>query len=485
MNNAKLETKHQHQTSPLQAILLFVNQTLAKFFQRSEEYYLYVILRHPSVAKVLMHSENGSYFLPYVHVNKSVDFEDFVAIKSEIEAKLGFAVNILYYASSDYDESRRRANYIYVLEPDTSIQEVKEGDWIDLETLRNISLRIPEHLAVIETYLTELESGHVPELRPPWARVGWLKSATQWIDEQLLELNYQRLSPVECIKSWGISCVLRVNTTGGKIYLKESSTLPLFCNEPVVTTELGNLFPTHIPNVLSIDTGRHWMLLSDFGEPIGRDAPIKLQKDIYKLLAQIQIKSVQYIDNLLSTGCLDRRLDWLATQIDILFNDEIALSQLRADEIKQLQNSAPYLKDLCSQLASYNIPQTLIHGDLHLGNVAAYKDSYLIFDWTDSCISHPFFDMIGLFFSRKKKPNLSAIKVLQEEYLAQWTAYEPMSRLQEAWTLAKCLSALHHAVTYQHIIACLEPRAKHELSNAVPAFLRELIKCTTERVEKL
>ncbi|WP_158632744.1 hypothetical protein [Dulcicalothrix desertica] len=28
-------------------------------------------------------------------------------------------------------------------------------------------------------------------------------------------------------------------------------------------------------------------------------------------------------------------------------------------------------------------------------------------------------------------------------------------------------------------------RAKHELSNALPAWMRELIECTTERVEKL
>ncbi|MHC5778751.1 phosphotransferase [Nostoc sp.] len=471
-------------TSPLQAILLFVNQAIAKFFQPKWESYLYVILPHPTEAKILMLSERGSYFLPYVRVNKSIDYANFITIKSEIEPELGFSVNILYYASQDYDKSKRQICYIYVLERDASVAKFKEGDWIDLEILRNQSLKSPEHKSVIETYLTEIESGDIPELRPPWARVGWLKSAVQWIDEQLLKLNYHRLSPVECIRSCGISCVLRVKTSVGNIYLKESSKLPLFCNEPVVTAELANLFPAHIPNVLSVDTQRHWMLLADFGEPIDRNTPIKLQKDIYRLLAQIQIKSVQHIDNLLSVGCLDRRLNWLATQIDVLFNDEIALSRLQADEIKQLQTFAPYLENLCSQLTSYQIPQTLIHSDLHLGNVALYKDSYLLFDWTDSCISHPFFDMFELFFPRQDKPFSSALKDLQEEYLAQWTAYEPMSRLLEAWTLSKPLCALHHAVSYQHIVACLEPRAKQELSNALPHFLRELLKCTIELVEK-
>jgi aminoglycoside phosphotransferase (APT) family kinase protein len=169
-------------------------------------------------------------------------------------------------------------------------------------------------------------------------------------------------------------------------------------------------------------------------------------------------------------------------QIDILFNDEIALSQLQPEEIKQLKNFAPYLQKFCSQLASYQIPQTLVHGDLHLGNVAFCKGNYLFFDWTDSCISHPFFDMIELFFYSKKKTNSSDLKDLQQEYLAQWTAYEPMPRLLEAWTLAKTLCALHHAVSYQYIVACLEPRSKQELSNALPRFLREVISTTPQLI---
>ncbi|NES78011.1 MULTISPECIES: hypothetical protein [Okeania] len=122
---------------------------------------------------------------------------------------------------------------------------------------------------------------------------------------------------------------MRVNTTAGNIYFKQASTLPLFCNEPLVTTELENLFPQHIPTVLNINSERHWMLLADFGEPIGRNSSIKLQKDIYRLLAQIQIKSIQHIDNLLNIGCLDRRLEKLSTKIDVLFNDKNVLSQLK------------------------------------------------------------------------------------------------------------------------------------------------------------
>ena len=480
----KSKQSHHNQAPFLQTILSFIEGAIANLFEPRWKFYFYLILPHPTEGKILMLREEDDYFLPYFIVNKVTYSDDFFPdIKKKIEQKLGISVNLLYYASKHYDKSKHQIHGIYILEWDGSIEKIQSGDWINLETLRNLSLKLPEHKPVITEYLTEIENGKIPELRPPWARVGWFDSATQWLKEQLSELNYQPLSSIECIKKWGISCILRVNTNAGNIYFKEASTLPLFCNEPVVTAELANLFPEHIPTVLSIDAKRHWMLLADFGKPIGRNSSLKEQKDIYRLLAQIQIKSVQHIDNLLNIGCLDRRLDWLSEQVDILVNDELVLSQLPTSDITRLQHIAPYLKKLCQQLSNYQIPQTLVHGDLHLGNVAFDNDNYLFFDWTDSCISHPFFDMFQFFFPRGNKRFSPSLRSLRDEYLSQWTIYEPKSRLLEAWTIAKPLCALHHAITYQHIVACVEPREKQEL-NGLPIFLRELLKCPVERVAK-
>ncbi|MGB3637256.1 MAG: phosphotransferase [Rivularia sp. (in: cyanobacteria)] len=444
------------------------------------KFYLYAILPHPREAKILMLSNGDSWFLPSVCVNYDLECDDILVIKKELEQLLGISANILYCANNNYDESKHEIHGVYVLEQNDSIKELKEASWINSATLKNLALKLPEHKSVVEEYLTEIESGNIPEVRSPWARVGWFDSASQWMKEQLQELNYKQLSSIECIKNWGISCVLRVNTDCGNLYLKEASTLPLFCNEPVVTKELASLFPEHIPTVLSINSERHWMLLADFGEPIGRNSSVKVKKDVYRLLPQIQIKSVEHIDNLLNIGCLDRRLEKLATQIDALFNDKFVLSQLKEAEIEQLIKIAPHLKILCSQLAEYKIPQTLVHGDLHLGNVALYNDNYLLFDWTDSCISHPFFDMFQLFFAE----NNTSVKDLQDEYLAKWNFYEPKSRLLEAWELAKPLCALHHAVTYQYISNCLEPRDKEMFSMALGDFLREILKCEVGEVGK-
>lgn len=186
---------------------------------------------------------------------------------------------------------------------------------------------------------------------------------------------------------------------------------------------------------------------------------------------------------------MDRRLKRLQSQIDPLINYAVNICELSAPEIDQLYKLAPYLQSLCCQLEDYNIPETLVHGDLHLHNVAFNDGDYLLFDWTDSCITHPFFDLFDLFFAARGHSwwvyvqNLwkqNTLKHLQNTYLSQWLEYESAERLLEAWKLAKPLCALHHAVTYQYIMANLEPRSKHEFNRALPNFLREMIKSTSQ-----
>ncbi|MEM7726943.1 MAG: hypothetical protein AAF208_11320 [Cyanobacteria bacterium P01_A01_bin.45] len=256
------------------------SRNIAQLFKRKWKSHLYGILPHPTEAKVLMLNEGNTWFLPHVCLNQDIYHNDIELIKEtigkELRISVNVLVNVLYYASYRYDKSKRQIHGVYVLEQDGSVTELDKGSWIDLDTLKGLSLKLAEHKPLIEKYLTEIESGNIPEIRPPWSRAGWFNCASQWIEQELSKLNYQRLSPPECIKSWGISCVLRVNTSEGNIYLKEASTLPLFCDEPLFTRELASLFPKHIPTVLSVNLESHWMLLADFGEPIGRGAPVKL-----------------------------------------------------------------------------------------------------------------------------------------------------------------------------------------------------------------
>ncbi len=452
--------------------------------------HFYALLIHPTESKILLEKSNNNYNLPLVKSNQGIWLDNFQAIKDLMEQELGIAVNVLHYASYQIDKRKRKIQGIYVLEQQNLTETTKKQTWYDRVTLNNLPFADPQHKSIIQEYLLEIENKTFSELRPPWTKAGWFNEVCLWIEEELAKLGYQQLAPVEYVKSWSISCILKVKTTAGNIYFKQASTLPLFCNEPVVTTELANLFPQHIPTVISIDRQRHWMLLKDFGELIKGNVSLKVQQDIYRLLAQIHIKSIKQKDHLLNIGCLDRSLNCLQSQIEPLFNDKNVLSQLSSSEIKQLQHLIPCLKSLCCELADYNIPETLVHGDLHLGNVVFKHNNYLFFDWTDSCISHPFFDLFQLFFEHKSKSFLGNFesfwlrknqKYLRDRYLSQWLEFEPQARLLKAWSIAKPLCALHHAVTYQYIINSLETRSKQEFYTALPRFLTEIIPVNHEK----
>ncbi|MEM8718612.1 MAG: aminoglycoside phosphotransferase family protein [Cyanobacteria bacterium P01_G01_bin.39] len=449
----------------------------------------YILLIHPHQPRVWIKLNSDNYSLAQIKIEPKVWPSDFSVIKPEIEKELKIDVDILHYTDLKIERLFKEIKAIHIVESSHLKPENPDGIWCDRHTLNQISFENLEHKSLINSYLVELETGNVSKLRPPWGQSGWYNQASNWIKQELDRIGAKQLAPVEYVKSWSISCVLRVETSIGNLYLKQASTLPLFCDEPVVTNELAKLFPNHIPQVISINREHSWLLLQDFGKPLGNQVSIQTKQKVYRLLAQIQIQSIKYCDGLLNIGCLDRRLNHLQLQIDPLMDYAATQCDLSTSQIEKLYKLAPYLKSLCSQLENYNIPQTLVHGDLHLHNVALNNGNYLLFDWTDACITHPFFDLFELFFPTRNhtwRASLQSLwrqpilRWLQNTYLSQWIEYESASRLLEAWNIARPLCALHHAVTYQHIMINLEPRSKNEFTHALPPFLREIIKSVSK-----
>jgi Ser/Thr protein kinase RdoA (MazF antagonist) len=203
---------------------------------------------------------------------------------------------------------------------------------------------------------------------------------------------------------------------------------------------------------------------------VGWDAPLETRRAIYRTWGQLQVASSAQLDRLRAAGCLDRRLDVLASQIDRLVADERALSLFEEAERVALRRAAPRLKALCGELARYRIPYALLHGDLHPANVAAHGGRFLFFDLTDGSIAHPFFDLMYLFHA-----DAEHAAALLESYMEAWSGVAPVKHLQQAWSVAAPLCALHHTISYQHIIANLEPQARHELAGAMTFFGRKVL----------
>jgi tRNA A-37 threonylcarbamoyl transferase component Bud32 len=263
-----------------------------------------------------------------------------------------------------------------------------------------------------------------------------------------------------------------VKTTAGNVYFK--ATPALFAREPQLTQALTKYYPAHLPVVLAADFEKRWILMRDVGGKILQQVPdISLWEAALRRFAQIQIDSVQHLDSLIAQGWLDMRLDRLASQIHLLFQDA-----LREPEIAQLLAFAPQLAALWEELAQLGVPHTLVHGDLSPRNIYVTGDNYIYFDWSDSCISHPFFDTVRFLYEIEMELTdvPDARTRLRNAYLEPWAVYEPVERLISAFErCSQTLVSLYQAILDRRLTANLEGSVKWESFAPVPFYIKRLL----------
>ena len=197
----------------------------------------------------------------------------------------------------------------------------------------------------------------------------------------------------------------------------------------------------------------------------------------------MQVEQVSHVDEWLSQGIPDRRLQRMVQLTDPLITMSAQLLAgpppgFSEAEIEGLIALPMKMKLLCANLAGYGVPHTLVHGDLG-GNILVNGDRYIVFDWTDVCIAHPFFEMSTIvdtvFDESLIRHEVDVHMRLRDAYLEPWTAYESMERLIEAFEFTKSLGALHQAMSYMWILMNVSADARWELESGLALWLRNLL----------
>lgn len=381
-------------------------------------------------------------------------------------AHLAVPLRVVRNVYEQRDKENQQLKTFFLLET-SEPEQLTGGQWVECRHLDHFPSLPTHHKEVINQVW---QTGIIRSTRSRWVEPGWETEAAQWIAQQLPQTTILAIEPV---KGWGISYVSRVRTTDGLFYFKATADLPLFVNEGVVSAGLAKLFPQFIPAPHAVEPNEHWMLSADWGEPLGWKVSAEKRGHLVQQFACLQQESVAQVPALLQLGCLDRRLEKIPALLDAMFASlSLDLSNLSPEELEAFQNLTPRLKEMCRQLQSYNIPQTILHGDLHPGNVAQQGEQLLFFDWTDCCIAHPFLDMLTIF--EEEDPQLKAH--LQKSYLDCWQPFESSAGLQEAWELAEPLGILHQIISYHFILFYLHPALRYGFEQAIPYWVKMLLK---------
>ena len=113
------------------------------------------------------------------------------------------------------------------------------------------------------------------------------------------------------------------------------------------------------------------------------------------------------------------------------------------------------------------LPDTLVHGDFHPGNVRGDEHRRAIIDWGDSFVGNPAFDILTLANGLEEADR----RYLIAEWAERWRADVPGCEPERALDLFGPINHLRGAVIYNRFVANIEPAEHPYHAPDVPACL--------------
>lgn len=271
---------------------------------------------------------------------------------------------------------------------------------------------------------------------PPWDDPGWLNTALSRVDQELSPAGLTRTGAPELMRHWMVSAILRIPTDCGPVWFKQVP--ELFAHEGRIMRWVSERSPEVAPKV--IGTGPGWLLSAEM--PAAAEQP---RGHVLATLARLQRKSIGSIGELLRLGCPDRGLDRLVADIESLAN---RADLLQAETLDDLRSALPELVAIVRRTERLGIPATLVHGDIQDDNARWTTGGWVIIDWTDACVGHPFVDLARPLMKAGPQEQATARSAVADV----WAELIPEPELAAALDAAPVLGAAHQAGTYQRIV---------------------------------
>ncbi|HSL65820.1 MAG TPA: hypothetical protein VK874_14300 [Gaiellaceae bacterium] len=216
-----------------------------------------------------------------------------------------------------------------------------------------------------------------------WTNPAWLADAHAWIHAhapgEVLAIEQPHVRP------W--STAMRVETSDGVVWFKANSSAHR--HEAAATALLTRVQPDALPELVAHDPESGWMLVRDAGERlrnlVERDRNLARWLGVLPLYARLQLDVAPLADELLAVGVPDRRLAFLPDQFDRMLD--------RIEGGDAYRRLVPLVRDRARRLAAFGIPDTIQHDDLHDAQVFVRDGRYLLTDWGDAVVTHPFLSM--------------------------------------------------------------------------------------------
>ncbi|MBA3869010.1 MAG: aminoglycoside phosphotransferase family protein [Anaerolineae bacterium] len=438
-------------------------------------YIHYLLIPHPTEPQILLLSGDNNLTLPCYESPEPHYWQTVAPVNQLVDQQLGLKLTTLRCMKTEFCDEQITMFYAMDgshISPDWVLPE--GAIWATQAIVSDLP---EEQKMIVDDWF--LWQSNISRIETEWYRPGWFDKAVAWIEEQFDDRGILMTAPIEQIRSWERSAILRAQTTFGQYYFKA---LPsMFRHEPPLVKWLATKYPDDFPKPLLVDGWRRWLLMPDYGsQTLDAVMDIERWESALRHFAELQISLSVRINDLIGLGCPDLRLFHLAEAIEpLLMSSAESLSgaslKITDDELAQLRARIPEFKQACIDLSAYSIPASLEHGDFWAGQIVIDGDKSVFIDWSDCSVSHPFFSLYFLQDADIRLPDAPNVRErLRDAYLQLWSAYEPLDKLVEAYDLAMQIAPLHFALIYQsHILPQMQNQ--WEMNNMITVYLKRLL----------
>lgn len=297
-------------------------------------------------------------------------------------------------------------------------------------------------------HMTDAAPTHWQHL-PPWYAHGWQSTLTCWIDTELSSRGASRTGPVFQTRHSPISCVVQTDSSLGPLICK--ATPDSMKHEAMILRLLADILPASTPRVLSADPHHGWVLMKAF-EPA--EGPSNILHDCLqtvRCLAHTQLACIDRTAELIAKGCPQRSIVRLVPDLEEMLSPGGTIECWYRAKSSMVRNNLDRIKESCLLLASSSLPETLIHSDLHPGNVCRTDDGIVLFDWADSCIAHPLVDLEPILWHLGRRAGDAGEAIIQE-FVAVWAASTQKPQIRLLFDSGRMAGIAHQVLTYGRLL---------------------------------
>jgi hypothetical protein len=311
---------------------------------------------------------------------------------------------------------------------------------------------------------------------------------TAWARERLDAVGLSPSGAPERYKARPWGSVLRWDLPSGRWWLK--ATGPGLRHEPALVAALARWAPQHVLTPVAVEPRRGWLVLPDGGptlrERYGDEHDLGHWERLLPSYAHLQREVAPHVEEMLAVGVPDLRVEQLMAELDAaLALDAHALGVgaedgPTAEELDLVRAARPQIAAWVDELASYRLPVSVQHDDVHDANVFASVDGNLrVFDWGDASVAPVVTSLLIALRVAARLLELPSgspeLLRLLDAYLEVWSDLVPAEDLRAATAVALRLGAISRSRCYVRSLLDASPDEAEPYRGAVGGWLVELL----------